>query len=250
MKIIAITSQRIEVGPKQSVEEWIEESFQKNNEKIAESDIVVITSKAISYFEDRVMDLSWIKVDEETKKIAMRMNADEKVIQIALFEADEVITETPWVLLTRKNGIYIANAGVDTSNVPEGFVSLWPKHPFESAKKIREKLINKYSLKKLAVIIIDSACTPGRNGTSAIAIGYAGISGYQSLKGTADLYNNTLQYSALNIVDSLATSANLLMGEGSEGKPLAVIRDYDWKQQETKNDEMLIAPSDEMFPLQ
>jgi coenzyme F420-0:L-glutamate ligase/coenzyme F420-1:gamma-L-glutamate ligase len=250
MKIIPIKTERVEISPSQKIEQWISESVLKTGEKFQEGDILVISSKIVSYFEGNVIKLDSITPGEQAIKIAKKMNAKPELAQLAIDEADQVIAETPWVLLTLKNGIYTANSGVDMSNVPEGYAVVWPKDSFASSLYLRSVLSKNSHVQTLGIIIIDSACTPGRKGTIALAIGHSGIEGYQELKGEKDLYGNVLRYSALNRVDSLATAANLLMGESKESTPLAIVRGYDWKQTEdTKNDEMIISPSDEMFPI-
>ncbi|MDP2691258.1 MAG: coenzyme F420-0:L-glutamate ligase [bacterium] len=250
MNITPIKIERVEIKPREEFCTWIMEAMRRNKEKMTDGDILIITSKIMSYFEDRVVDLSSVHPSIESKAIAQRMNAKEELIQLAMDEADEIVAETPWVLLTKKNGIYCANAGVDTSNVPKGYAVLWPKNSFVSAQKIRDELMKLSQLKKLAVIISDSNCQPGRSGTTAVAIGYSGIKGCKDLRGDEDLFGNQLRYSSLNIVDSLATAANLVMGESTECSPLAIIREYDWIQEEgSKNGEMLISPSEDMYPL-
>lgn len=251
MKIIPIKTEKVEMNPSQKIEQWVTSSLAKLQEKIQEDDILVLSSKIVSYFEKNVIRLDSIHPDERAMNIASKMNAKPELVQLAIDEADEVIAETPWVLLTRKNGIYSANSGVDLSNVPAGHAVVWPKAPFASAAQIRKNLMESEQIKKMAVLIIDSACTPGRKGTVALSIGHSGITGYQELKGEKDLYGNVLRYSALNRIDSLASAANLLMGESVESTPIVLIRDYAWEQvKETKNDEMMISPSDEMFPIQ
>jgi len=250
MRILPIKTERVEINPSLSIEDWIVKSISDRQEQLKNGDILVLSSKIISYFEGNVIPLQDIRPTEQAKQIAEKMNTKSELIQLALDEADQVIAETPWVLLTLKNGIYTANSGVDLSNVPAGYAVVWPKNPYESAGVIRKSLMSQQGLKKLAIIIIDSSCTPGRKGTLALSIGHAGIEGYQELKGSTDLFGNTLRYSALNRVDSLATAANLAMGESIECTPLVIIRDYEWQQMEdTKNDEMIISPSDEMFPI-
>jgi len=250
MQVIGIATELIKLKPQLSIYSWIERSLSKESARLQEGDILVISSKVLSYFEGRVVNLESIKVHKRAKNIAERMSASEKLIQLVLNEADEVIAETPWVLLTRKNGIICANAGIDTSNVPKGHAVLWPEHSFQSAEVIRKNIMNKYKVKKLSIIIADSTCLPGRKGTIAIAIGYSGIKGIKDLKNSSDLYKNKLRYSAHNIVDSLATSANLVMGESLDRVPLAIVRNYSWQNASTtKNDEMIISSSEEMFPL-
>lgn len=250
MKIIPIQTERVERNPENSLEQWILLQFETKNIKIEDGDILVLSSKIISYFEDRIFSLDDSIPTKEAKEIAAERDQDPRLIQLVLQEADEVIAKRPWVLLTRKNGLYTANAGIDTSNVEDGYAVLWPEDAYSSAKKIQDFIQNHYSLQKLAILIIDSAILPGRKGTIAMCVGHVGISALQDLQGKTDLFNNELRYSSLNIIDSLASAANLVMGEGSEARPMAIIRDYEWHvSKETKNDEMFISPHDDMFPV-
>jgi coenzyme F420-0:L-glutamate ligase/coenzyme F420-1:gamma-L-glutamate ligase len=250
MNIIPIQSERVEMNPEASLEEWMSLQFKNNKETLQDGDVLVISSKILSYFEGAVVPLEGIQVVEEVVKIAKEMNQDPRLIQLVYDEVDEIIEKRPWVLLTKKNGIYTANAGVDTSNVENGYAVLWPEDPLNSAREIKNIIEEAYDLSKLAILIIDSAILPGRKGTVAMCIGHAGVQGVQELAGEDDLFENTLRYSSLNVVDSLATSANLIMGEAKEACPMAIIRDYEWEaSSETKNDEMLISPSDDMFPI-
>ncbi|MDF2379047.1 MAG: coenzyme F420-0:L-glutamate ligase [Candidatus Gracilibacteria bacterium] len=229
MKIIPIKTSRVERDIKTPIIDWIVESLRANNVHLQESDIIVISSKLVSYFEGRIIPAEEVNISDE---------------------ADEVVADTPFVSLTRKNGIYCANAGVDTSNVEEGYAVLWPKEPFDSAERIQQALKNQFDLQKIAVIISDSICIPGRKGTVSVAIGYSGMQGVQNLVGEKDAFGNELKYSSLNMIDSLATSANLVMGEGSELTPMALICNYQWAEtSDTKKDEMVISPFDDMFPI-
>ena len=108
--------------------------------QIVDGDVLVLSSKIVSYFEDRVLDLSWVKASQTAKQLAQNMNSSEQLMEIVLCEADEVIAETPFVLLTRKNALYCANAGVDSSNVPLGYAVVWPAKPFNSCETVRKNL--------------------------------------------------------------------------------------------------------------
>ncbi len=250
MTITPIHTSRIEPFPKEKIEDWIKGCLWQSKNTLRNGDIAVLSSKIVSYFEGNVVELSTAQPTAKARRWARKMNANPALIQLAMNEADSVIAVTPWVLLTRKNGIFSSNAGVDLSNVPKGYAITWPKDPFASARKIQRLLLRTFRLKKLAVLIIDSACQPGRKGTLSYAIGFAGIKGFQDLRGKKDLYGNILRYSALNIVDSLATAANVMMGESTESFPLAIIRDFPWKKNtRTKKDEMVISSQDEMFPI-
>lgn len=250
MKLIPIKTDRVGINPQINFLDWAMNFIKKNKTELKEGDILVISSKVLSYFERRTILLSSVKSSSRAKRIAKKMRTSSELIELAINEADKVIAETALVLLTQKNGILCSNSGVDTSNVPSGHAVLWPKDSFLSAKKIKTQLMNSYSIKKLSTLIIDSTCLPGRSGTVGITLGYSGIKGYENLKGSKDLCGNILKYSALNVVDSLATAANLLMGESTASIPLVIIRDYKWEQNKnTKKGEMIISPNDEMYPI-
>ena len=132
--------------------------------------------------------------------------------------------KTKRVWLTIKDGMLIANAGIDDSN-GNGKLVLLPKDSFKSANKIRSSLLQNYKIRKLGVIISDSVVMPLRAGVVGIALGYAGFKGVRDYRGKKDLFGRKFKFSQTNVADSLATAAALVMGEGAECKPLAVISD-------------------------
>ena len=251
MEIFSVSTPRVERHPPGAVQDWVCDSLQDADHFLKDGDILFVSAKLISYFEDRIVELESVQLSDEGRSIASQMNAaDPRLIQLVMNEADKLVKVTPWVLLTIKDGIYSANAGVDTSNVEEGFAVLWPEDSFRSAEQLRQVLMERFSLKTFGVVIVDSCCVPGRIGTMGVAIGYCGLRGYDDLKGSMDLFGNVLRYSSLNIVDSLATAANVVMGESADAKPLVIVREFDFESvQVTKKDEMLIPPSDDLYQL-
>lgn len=127
-----------------------------------------------------------------------------------------------YVWLTKTNGQIMASAGIDKSN-GKGKLILLPKDSYETADIIRKALINKFGLKHFGVIITDSRTQPLRSGIVGAALGYAGFSGLKSYHGKKDLFGRKFLYSSVNIADCLATAAVLVMGEGNERQPLALI---------------------------
>jgi len=125
--------------------------------------------------------------------------------------------------LTIKGNTLIAFAGIDESNA-NGYYILWPDDPDKAAKEIRYYLKKKFSLKKLAVIITDSHCVPMRRGTTGISIGYCGLNPLKDYRETIDIFGREMKITQANIVDALAAMAVVMMGEGSEQQPLAIIR--------------------------
>src|SRR5919108_537997 len=89
--------------------------------------------------------------------------------RIARAERGVLVTET-------RAGWICANAGIDSSNLPEGQVSLLPVDADASARRIRGE-IAAASGNSPAVLIADSFGRPWRLGQADIAIGCAGLAG-------------------------------------------------------------------------
>jgi len=189
--------------------------------------ILVITSKIVALAEGRVA------------------NAKEKD-RIIKRESTWAL-KTKYVWLTEKDGVILANAGVDESNA-DGKLILLPKDSFATAVKLRAALKKRYKLKKLGVIITDSRVMPLRAGVVGVALGYAGFRGLRDYRGEYDISGRKLKFTQTNIADSLATAATLVMGEGSERQPLAVIADapVEWTKRVNKK-ELLIPLKDDMY---
>jgi dihydrofolate synthase / folylpolyglutamate synthase len=128
------------------------------------------------------------------------------------------------VSLTIKNNTLIPSAGIDESNSDGNYV-LWPKDPQASANSIREYLVRRFGGTNIGVIVTDSTTSPLRWGVTGISIGHSGFAAIHSLIGTPDLYGRLLKVTKVNVVDALASAAVLVMGEGAEQTPLALISD-------------------------
>ena len=175
--------------------------------KLSNGDILVITSKIVSLSERRTASYK-----------------SEKELEGMIKKESQFAMKTKLVWLTIKDGMVLASAGIDKSNA-NGKIILLPKDSYNSAETIRKILIKYYKLKNLGIIISDSRTLPLRAGIVGIATGYAGFQGLRSYKGKKDLFGRTLNFSRTDVADSLATSAVLLMGEGDECMPLAIIKD-------------------------
>lgn len=173
--------------------------------KIPEKSIFVVTSKIVALAEGRT-------VEYKNKK---------QKIELIKSESDFAI-KTKEVWLTIKDGMVLANAGIDESNA-KGKIILLPKDSWKSAEILRKKLMQKYKLKNLGVLITDSRVFPLRAGIVGVALGYAGFQGIRNYIGEKDIFGRVLKMSKTDVADSLATSAVLCMGEGKEQQPFALI---------------------------
>jgi len=177
----------------------------KHVKNISENSILVVTSKIVALAEGRTVP-----------------NFGPKERERLILQESDWARKTNLVWLTRKDGMIMANAGVDESNA-NGQLILLPRNSFKSAELLREKLVKHLKIKNLGVIISDSALMPLRSGVVGGALGYAGFKGVRSYVGERDIFKRKLEFSKTNIADSLATAAVLCMGEGREQKPLALI---------------------------
>ena len=198
--------------------------------KIPESSVIVVTSKIVALSESRT---------------AYAANEKEKE-QIIRAESKFAI-QTKYVWLTIKDGMIMPSAGVDESNA-NGKIILLPENSFKSADLIRRTLRKKYGLKNLGVLITDSRVMPLRAGVTAVALGYAGFRGLKDYRKSRDIFGRKFKYSRVGVADSLATAAVLLMGEGNERQPLAIIKNAPVEFCERVNTkELLIDIEDDIY---
>lgn len=178
--------------------------------ELSEESIVAVTSKIVAICEGRIIPVLKTDKDELIKQEAdLYLPREEN--QYNLF-------------LTIKNNLLAVSAGIDESNADGNYV-LWPADPQGMANKIRQHLTKKFGLKKIGVIITDSKTTPLRWGVTGAAIAHSGFSALKDLIGSKDLFGRKLKMTKVSIMDGLAASAVLVMGEGSEQTPIAVISD-------------------------
>ncbi|MBU0999810.1 coenzyme F420-0:L-glutamate ligase [Patescibacteria group bacterium] len=205
MKIKAIKTRKF-LPPKDDLWELL-----SGVKSLKENSVVAVTSKVVAVGEGRCIPLNKIAKDDLAKKEA------DKYIPRELSPGGNI-------LHTIKNNMLTASAGIDESN-GAGFYILWPKNPELSAKLIWEFFKKKFKLKNLGVIITDSRLVPLRRGVVGIAIGYFGFSPLKDYRKTKDIFGREFKMETSNFPDSLATAAVLVMGEGSETQPIAILED-------------------------
>lgn len=176
---------------------------------LKEKSVVAVSSKIVAICEGRV-----VRLGDADKDTLIRQEAQYYLPKDNRFH----------IRFTIKNDTLIASAGVDESN-GNGYYVLWPSNPQRSANEIREYLKRKFSLKYVGVIITDSKTTPMRWGVTGIAIAHSGFLAVKSYIGKEDVFGRKFKYEKLSIRDCLASAAILVMGEGAEQTPLAVIQD-------------------------
>lgn len=175
--------------------------------RVKERSILVVTSKIIALSEGRTAPFK----SHRAKTKLIRAES-----QIAL--------RAKPVWLTIKDGMFMASAGIDESNA-NGKLVLLPKDSFAAAEELYKKLRRKFGVKHFGILVTDSRTTPLRSGVVGAALGYAGFCGIKDYRGALDIFGRKFKFSRVNVADSLAAAAVLVMGEGRERQPLAVIED-------------------------
>ncbi len=222
MRLYAIKTETIKVG--ENLAEVILESLKKQNLQLQERDILVLTSKILAYAQGRIVKFADIKPSEKAQKLAKKYSLQPEFTELILREADQIYGGVEKAILTLKNGILTANAGVDNKNAPNDHVVLWPQNVKEWAAKIREEIKQK-SGRDIAILIIDSGLTPLRRGTVGLALAVAGFKPIEDCRKKRDIYGKPILITQHAIADDLACAAHLLIGEADEKTPVVLIRD-------------------------
>ncbi len=180
---------------------------------LEENSVVAITSKIISITQgDVVKNDGTVNKDELVKKEA----------DYYIESGDETLYGK--VFLTRKNGHIVFTAGIDESNADGNFI-LWPRNLQVATNNIWNYLCKKHKIKNLGIIVTDSRLTPIRTGVVGFCMTWCGFKPYNEFSGKLDLFGREIKYTNVNIIEALASSATLMMGEIDEQTPLAVLTD-------------------------
>lgn len=201
---------------------------------LADGDVVVVTQKVVSKAEAQL-----VPIDPGDPASKVRIVEGESV-RILRRRGEMTISET-------RHGFVCANAGVDLSNVEEGWAALLPEDPDRSARRLRDGLRGRLGV-TVAVVISDTFGRAWRRGLTDVAIGCAGIRAVVDLRGTEDALGRELAVTEVCVVDELAAAAEMVMGKAS-GICAAVVRGVDpaWLGRGEVVGEVVRAPAEDLF---
>ena len=191
--------------------------------ELADGDVVVVTQKAISKVEGRVVALDGVEASAQAREIAGD-ETDPRRIQVILDEAVELVRVRPPLVIARtRHGYVCGSAGVDASNAPgPDTLVLLPVDPDASAAALRDALRERTGA-EVGVVVTDSFGRPWRAGTTDVAIGAAGVEVLRDLCGSHDPAGYELHATTIAVADELAGAAELVCGKLSR-VPVAVVR--------------------------
>jgi len=228
------------------------EALNYNNIQLKERMVLVIAETLVGTTENRIVKIDeFVKnVSERAEKLALKYQIEPKFAQLVLEEADEIIGGIPGMLFTEKNGILIANGGIDESNSGiEGYVSLWPEDPFGSARDLVQKIKQKFGITDFGIIISDSRVQPIRKGVVGVAIGVDGFYPIVDCRGKKDLFGHEMKWTTRAIADQLADTAHVVMGECDEQTPFVLIENcpVEFTNEPIAHDSMLMSKNEDLF---
>ena len=223
----------------------IVEAAKKQNTPLQEKDVVVVTHVVVSKAEGNIVNLDTVKPSQRAMEIAQKTNKDPAMVEVVLQEAQEIVRLGPNSIITEtRNGIICANAGVDRSNVSgDRNVVPLPKDANVSAQNIRQE-IKRLTCADVAVIVSDTHGRPFRMGEINVAIGVSGLKPIRDRRGEKDLFGYTLRIKQTAIADELSSAAELVIGQASEGIPVAIIRGYNYPAEENTSARSLTRPKE------
>ena len=228
-------------------------------ETLRDGDVVVVAQKIVSKAEGRIVRLADVVPSPRAYVLAARVDKDPRAVEVILGESVEVLRAVPGVLVVEtRHGIVLANAGADMSNIEhdeeDDHLLLLPEDPDASADRLRAALSGRMDPAAatpgesdaatgvragsgeeaeaaagsggvgIGVIVADSVGRAWREGTVGLAIGVSGLPARLDRRGEPDLFGRALHVTEVGIADSIASAASIVMGEGAEGRPAALVR--------------------------
>lgn len=222
-----------EVGPGDTLATLIVDAASAQDTPVAEHDCVVVTQKVVSKAESRFVPL------DPDDLAARRALVESESVRVLRRRGDLIISET-------RHGFVCANAGVDLSNVADGFAALLPLDADRSARRIRDGIRARAGV-DVGVVVSDTFGRAWRTGLTDVAIGVAGVAGVVDLRGERDANGRELHVTEVAVADEIASAAELVMGKAKR-VAAAIVRGLDasWLRDGSVR-ELVRHPSEDLF---
>ena len=222
------------VHPGDDVAALLADAMQSAAMSPRDGDVLVVTHKIVSKAENRYRTLAEVEPSERARALARVTGKDAAVVELILSESREVVRVRPGLIISEHRcGMVMANAGVDQSNVDDAGgkprVLLLPEDADASSAAIREAMGTRFGA-QVAVVVSDSVGRAWRNGVVGLALGAAGLPALRDLRGRPDREGRALEVTQVGFADSIASAAQLVMGEADEGLPAVLVRGLEWRE--------------------
>jgi coenzyme F420-0:L-glutamate ligase/coenzyme F420-1:gamma-L-glutamate ligase len=219
-----------EISPGDELAVLIADAARAQETPLQNGDCLVVTQKIVSKAENRLVRL------DPNDPAARKALVESESVRIVRRRGDLIISET-------KHGFVCANAGIDLSNVEDGWAALLPVDSDRSAKHVRDALQARAGV-DVAVIVSDTFGRPWRQGLTDVAIGVSGIAAVVDLRDTPDALGRNLMVTEVAIADEIASAAELVMGKAA-AVPVAIVRGLNAEWFRDSSIREMIRPSSE-----
>ena len=220
--------------------------FVLESSEIHDGDILVFSQKIVSKNEGRILSLSSVNPSLLANGIASSYCKDPRLVELILSESKRIVRMENGIIIVETNhGFVCANAGIDESNVQDGYATLLPVDPDKSASMLKDRIEQKTG-KSVAVIISDTFGRPFRLGQTDVAIGISGIEPILDYNGKPDTFGKIMQVTAIAVADEICSASELVMGK-VEKCPIAIVRNYDFSYSDVKIQKILRSDHDDLF---
>jgi len=183
---------------------------------LGDGTVVAIAHKVVSKAEGAMVALVDVTPSARAIELAADGEKDPRQVQVILDETAELVRAERGVLICRtRHGFVCANAGVDTSNAPDGdTVIVLPRDPDASARALRARLHDLTGVRP-AILISDSFGRAWRHGQLDVALGLAGLAPLDDWRGRTDSRGLELAATWLAVADAAAATADLARAKDS-----------------------------------
>jgi coenzyme F420-0:L-glutamate ligase/coenzyme F420-1:gamma-L-glutamate ligase len=191
--------------------------------EIQAGDIFVVAQKVVSKAEDAIVRLDGVVPSRLASEWAASSGKDPRLIEVILGESRRIVRMDHGVLIAEtRHGFVCANAGVDASNVPAGWVTVLPRDPDASAHRLHQALSERLGC-PVGVIVADTFGRPWREGVVNVALGVAGLQPLIDYRGCVDPFGRRLESTVVALADEIAGAAEIVMRKIAR-TPVAIVR--------------------------
>jgi coenzyme F420-0:L-glutamate ligase/coenzyme F420-1:gamma-L-glutamate ligase len=190
-------------------------------EGMAPGDVLMLAHKVVSKAEGRIVALADVTAGPAARALAEETGKTPALCELILSESRRIVRRRRSLLICETHhGFVCANAGIDSSNAPEGTVVLLPVDPDASARGLQARLAAAVG-GRVGVVVIDTHGRPFRRGLVNVAIGVAGFTPVIDHRGERDRSGRVLVATDQAIADELAAAAGIYLGKDA-GTPAVV----------------------------
>jgi len=223
----------VEIGSGDDLAGIIAAGVRESAQTLRDFDVLVVAQKIVSKAEGRRTSLADFAPSARALELARVCGKDPRLVEAVLSESSDVLRVAPNVLIVRHRlGFVMAQPGTQPRGGSVGRLRAGLRASFGAA---------------VGVVISDSFGRPWRLGTTNVALGSAGLPALWDRRGEKDREGRTLEVTQVAYADAIASAAGLVMGEGNESVPCALVRGLHWTARERPASELLRPLHEDLF---